>query len=36
MSRREIPVADLTLAPFSAWDKKWFLLAAGEKPARRL
>ena len=30
MSRREISIADLSLAPFGAWDKKWFLLAAGE------
>ncbi len=30
MSRQPIPLHELLLPPFAAWDKKWFLLAAGE------
>jgi flavin reductase (DIM6/NTAB) family NADH-FMN oxidoreductase RutF len=30
MSRQAIAIEDLVLPPFAQWDKKWFLLTAGE------
>jgi len=30
MSREPIPLHNLVLPPFAAWDRKWFLLTAGE------
>ena len=36
MQRELIPVKELVLRPFSAWDDGWFLLTAGENAGRRL
>lgn len=30
MNRQAIPVHQLSLPPFAVWDRKWFLLTAGE------